>query len=353
MDKSGALIESLLTKSQEAFIVGIELYNKPTIRYRVEGFSFFICNAWELMLKAYLVKRNGSNSIYYSNDLTRTISLTNCIEKVFTNNKDPLRMNLERIIELRNTSTHFITEEYEQIYVPFFQSCILNYVNKLLEFFDVDITRKLANNFLTLSVKLDPIDPAVIQARYTKQIAEHLLSVQKRISDTIPTDGNSKYAILIKHDFYITKKEELATAKIAISKDSSQSAFILKETRDMQKVCPYNRKKCLEIISHRLKKKHINFINPSLDPSDAKYHTFNSNHFNLIVEFYNIKSNPKYCYIYENGTNPLYKYSEAAINFIVSEIEKDPEQIIQKLRHQLHSNNKKASQPQGQRNSKH
>ncbi|WP_367276185.1 DUF3644 domain-containing protein, partial [uncultured Selenomonas sp.] len=41
------LTQKLLEKSQEAFIVAIELYNKPTIRYRVEGFSFFICNAWE------------------------------------------------------------------------------------------------------------------------------------------------------------------------------------------------------------------------------------------------------------------------------------------------------------------
>ena len=42
----------LLDKSKEAFTMAIELYNKPTIHYRVEGFAMFICNAWELMLKA-------------------------------------------------------------------------------------------------------------------------------------------------------------------------------------------------------------------------------------------------------------------------------------------------------------
>ena len=44
------LYSKLLDKSKEAFIMSIELYNKPTIKYRVEGFSLFICNAWELML---------------------------------------------------------------------------------------------------------------------------------------------------------------------------------------------------------------------------------------------------------------------------------------------------------------
>lgn len=37
--------------------MSIEIYNKPSIRYRLEGFSFFICNAWELMLKAYMIKK--------------------------------------------------------------------------------------------------------------------------------------------------------------------------------------------------------------------------------------------------------------------------------------------------------
>ena len=47
-----SLQNRLIEKSKEAFTMAIELYNKPTIKYRVEGFSMFICNAWELMLKA-------------------------------------------------------------------------------------------------------------------------------------------------------------------------------------------------------------------------------------------------------------------------------------------------------------
>lgn len=39
--------------------------------------------------------------------------MINCVQKIFTNEKAPLRKNLEKVIELRNTSTHFITEEYE------------------------------------------------------------------------------------------------------------------------------------------------------------------------------------------------------------------------------------------------
>lgn len=66
------LINKLVDKSIEAFITAIEIYNKPTIHYRVEGFSFFICNAWELMLKGYLIKKHGNDSIYYKNNPDRT-----------------------------------------------------------------------------------------------------------------------------------------------------------------------------------------------------------------------------------------------------------------------------------------
>ena len=52
--------QRLIDKSIEAFILGLEIYNKPTIRYRVEGFSFFIVNAWELMLKAEMINRGLS-----------------------------------------------------------------------------------------------------------------------------------------------------------------------------------------------------------------------------------------------------------------------------------------------------
>lgn len=142
------LTDSLLEKSKEAFVMAIEIYNKPTIRYRVEGFSFFICNAWELMLKAHIINKLGNDSIYYKDNPNRTITLENCIQKIFTNEKSPLRKNLMKIIELRNTSTHFITEEYEMVYIPLFQACILNFVEKMQTSLDKGTQRKTTENEL-------------------------------------------------------------------------------------------------------------------------------------------------------------------------------------------------------------
>lgn len=54
MNDNLSVNERLIEKSQEAFLLAIELYNRPTIRYHAEGCCFFLCNAWELMLKAHI-----------------------------------------------------------------------------------------------------------------------------------------------------------------------------------------------------------------------------------------------------------------------------------------------------------
>lgn len=186
------LVKNMVNKSKEAFSLAIEIYNKPTIKYRVEGFAFFICNAWELMLKAYLIKTNGYNSIYYKDKPDRTISLSECIKRIFTNNKDPLRLNLEKIIELRDTSTHFITEEYEMVYVILFQACILNFNEKMMAFHNVDMTEIIPQNFLTLSVSLQTLEDNKIVVKYPEEIANKFLENKNKIED-LSINNNAKY----------------------------------------------------------------------------------------------------------------------------------------------------------------
>src|SRR5699024_7391058 len=211
--------DKLLEKSKEAFILGIEIYNKPTISYRVEGFSFFICNAWELMLKSHLIKTSGDSSIYYKNNPDRTISLENAIEMIFTNNKDPLRKNLEKIIELRNTSIHFVTEEYEMVYIPLFQSCVLNFSEKMMDFHGFDITTLIPQNFLTLNVSMQAVENSKIIAKYREEIANKLIDKIDEI-ELLSSGNNEKFALKIEHHHFLVKDKSKATSMVKIDKDA-------------------------------------------------------------------------------------------------------------------------------------
>ncbi|MHC1772102.1 MAG: DUF3644 domain-containing protein [Flexilinea sp.] len=311
----------ILDKAKEAFIMAIEIYNKPSIRYRVEGFSMFICNAWELMLKAYMIEKFGEASIYHKDNKDRTFNLENCIRKVFTNNKDPLRKNLEKIIELRNTSTHYITEEYEMVYIPLFQACIINFTNKINEFHDIDLTEIIPQNFLTLSVSMKALNASEIRAKYPEQVSSKLIETDKTISGLVDSN-NDAFGIRINHYDYLTKNRNEATEFVHIDKDADASAKIIREIKNPNETHKYNAKKCISEINRILEKTGLSI-------------RINRSSFDNFMKYYGIKQDEKLCFVYQINKNPTYSYSRQTIDFIVDEIKKDPECILENIKTRL------------------
>lgn len=312
------LQERLVEKSKEAFVMAIEIYNKPTIKYRVEGFSFFICNAWELMLKAHMMNKMGEDSIYYHDNRNRTITLENCIQKIFTNEKAPLRRNLEKIIELRNTSTHFITEEYEMVYIPLFQACILNFVEKMQEFHNEDMTKVIPQNFLTLAVSMKSLEENTIRAKYPEEIAEKLISANEQLEPLI-AENNQSFAIKIEHYHYLTKDKNQATSFVHVDKNAEAGVKIIKELKDPNNTHKYTMKNAIKEINRRLQNEKIDFV-------------MNQYIFDLFNKEYGIKENEKYCYVHRQYAQPSYTYSMQAVELIVGEIEKNPLGIVKHLK---------------------
>ena len=325
----------LVNKSVEAFILGLEIYNKPTIKYRAEGFAFFISNAWELMLKAYLVNRDGLESIYFKDKPDRTLSLENCIRKVFTNKNDPLRLNLERIIELRNTSTHFITEDYEAIYAPLFQASVLNYAEKLQEFHGRDITQEVTSSFLTLSLNVDQLSDERVRAKYSKETAERLIRERNEVQGEIQTE-NSNFSIPIETHLLLTKRANDADLKVKIDKNAENSIAIVRDIKDSNSIYIYTTKKIISLVNKKLKVKKIKLI--KVIKGVETEGIFTTNDFQLFAKFYNLKQNDKYCCFYRIGRR--YEYSIKTVDFIVEEIIKKPKIIIH-IKEELNKNRAK------------
>lgn len=320
--------ERLVDKAKEAFVMAIEIYNKPSINYRLEGFSFFICNAWELMLKAHMINKFGENSIYYPDKPNRTISLENCVQKIFTNEKAPLRKNLEKVIELRNTSTHFITEEYEAVYIPLLQACVFNFVDKMREFHEVDMTRVIPENFITLSVRLKSLNETEIRGKYTEQVAEKLITVQQTLEPMIE-ENNNAFAIRVEHYHYLTKDKNQATEFYHIEKEAADGVRILKELKDPNDTHKYNAKSCIKEINKRIQKEGIPLLFNGAEVEMNMYH------FNHFTKYFGMKENEKLCFTYLISTQPQYSYSQQAIDFIFEEIKKAPSTILDDLKKKM------------------
>ncbi|MGX7775894.1 DUF3644 domain-containing protein [Streptococcus pluranimalium] len=321
------LSKRLVDKSIEAFIMGLEIYNKPTIKYRIEGFSFFICNAWELMLKAHIINNHSEEAIYFKDSKDRTISLENAVETVFPDKHGSLRKNLVQIIELRNTSTHFITEDYEHIYAPLFQACVSNYISKMQEFHQEDITKQIAQNFLTLSVRIDQLNQEEIKAKYSPKMAERLLAEQAKIEREISA-SNSDYAVPVETRFYITKRKQDADLVVKLDNGAETSVGILRAIKDPNAVYPLTTKEVIKIVNKRLRAKGI--LLTKIVNGEKQKRPFTTNDLQLFNAFYDIKTNERYCYHYKIGNR--YGYAQAFCKFIVEEIERSPETFVENLK---------------------
>jgi HEPN domain-containing protein len=315
------LKKGLVEKSIEAFIMGIEIYNKPTIKYRIEGFSFFICNAWELMLKAEML--NQKKSIYYKDKPDRTLSLSDVLKIIYPDKHTKIRINLEKIIDLRNISTHYITEDYEVKYAPLFQACVLNFIKQMLRFHQVDITKYISQNFLTISASYEPLSNEQIKIKYPPEIAEKFIQKANEI-DVLSQEYNSdKFSIDIRQNLCITKKSSDADFSIAIDKNSKNHAAIIKELKDPSDTHKYSYQNVITAVNERLKKANI-----SLHYAKG----FNSYVLNLIIDFYQVKNDTKYAYEHVIGNQHSYTYSQQFIEFIVKEIKKNPQNYVDSLK---------------------
>ena len=327
--------DRLIQKSEEAFLLAVELYNRPTIRYHVEGCSFFLCNAWELMLKAYMIKKDGEQSIYYKNSPDRTISLNNCIASVFSNENAPLRINLEKILDLRNTSTHFVTDEYELFYGPLFQVCVKNYEEKMHEFHGIEISDLIPESYLVLSVKRDIIDPEKIRAKYSPEVAEKLLTMNNSVAFA-GGDGSAKYSGFYETNFVITKNPKKADLAIRIDKDSPTGVAVVKEIQNVQDKYPFTAKTAIQEVNRRLEKAGITLIVKE-EPK-----RFNNYHWNTFVKFYGMKSEERYAHdrSLKNEKNSSYVYSQQAVEAVVSAIKQDPIHVIERMIEEQKEKNK-------------
>lgn len=317
----------LCDKSQEAFLLAIELYNRPTIKYRVEGCAFFLCNAWELLLKAYLIKRDGSRSIFYENKPDRTLSLDDCVKRVFTNKNDPLRQNLERIVELRNTSTHFVVEEFEGIYAPLLQACVENYDDKARELLGIEISDLIPENYLVLSVRRSLVDFEECRARYGSEVVNKMISLRSGVLSSDDLEGNRRYACSYVTELRVTKRKD-ADLTVRIDKDAEESVALVKQLIDPGDKYPYRTAGIIDRVNRSLEKEGIRLAMAG-EPKEK----FTTSDFQLFVKAYDMKRDERYAHNTSmENEQPRYAYSQQTVDDILSIIRQDPVRVIDRLK---------------------
>ena len=246
------LSKHLLKKSEEAFLLALEIFNKPTISYRLEAFSFFYTNAWELLLKAYLIEENNSIKVIYTEGGNKTISLNQCLSRVFRKaDENPIKKNVEDIAKLRDNAAHLVIPELETVYVGLLQKGVTNYLDFRRKWFDKGV--KINPRMMTLVVDFRPESVTVlkVKSKYGAEIAEFFQKTQSRIVANVGELGN-EYSIQIGYKLAFVKKEQDADFT-TIYKTGNRGArgILIEVPKDPSKTHPYRTTEFIKLISRK------------------------------------------------------------------------------------------------------
>ena len=305
MTRSTTLI--LVDKSREACINAIETFNRVSSNYREETFAILMINAWELLLKARVMKENGGSvkSLHVydyklkkdgqkSKTKVRKLSkhgsyLTIGIDKAAklvagykTHSIDQACIdNLEALQLIRDCSMHFVSTDpmLKKVLTQISLAAVKNYIVAAQKWFQISFS-DLNIATLPLSFDLDQKEAEAVAKRRPAAVANFLKQIHSK--DGHPT--NSDYSYAIKIEFQIVKKLSDDALKANVVKDSAD--MVLSVDQDS---VPAGYDWDYSMLTKKLKSRYSDFV------QNSKYHNIRRR----------LEQNSKYCF--ERYLNPKKK----------------------------------------------
>jgi hypothetical protein len=237
----------LLAKSLEAYVLALETINRLTIVYRVETFCTLVCNAWELLLKAKILDGTTDKQVIYYKTQTgerpRSLSLRDCLVRVFTNEHDRTRRNLERVEELRDAAIHLFISEVPNDVLGLMQACVLNYQRCLNEWFGVVLSDRVPVGMMTIVFDTSPerLDLAspMMRRQLGKAAADYLVSLAQELRDEHGRLGYApEFSVEFRYTLAIQNKPSGA-AVLAVTGDSGTPTTLVQVPKDPSEEYPY------------------------------------------------------------------------------------------------------------------
>lgn len=319
--KNYKIYKALLDKSISSMLAAIEIYNKPNFSYREDTFAILCINAWELILKAFYLKKNNYriNSIYEMQSKTKkdgtpstikipqenrsgnpnTLSIQKIIDKLKALDLIPknLEDNIINILELRDNSIHFLNlKPISRIIQELGFATIKNYIN-FINSNDIKISFSKYNFYLMPLAYVDSQIDA--ESLLTQEVNNYINLIKSKIDKK---EEDNLYDIAISID--INFKKGTSINGIGFNYESDGIPVTIKE-EDVRKKFPLSYKdicyKCRGRYSNYKQNKKFNKIMNEIkndekishvkkldetNPKSPQKTFYNSNIFKTLDKFY-------------------------------------------------------------------
>lgn len=289
--------EKLVGRSLDAFTLALEVYNRPSLKNRVEAFTIMMVNAWELLLKAEVLKVDGYDKIFYDGE--KSISISEALKRRLQQ-KDPVRINLETLIALRDQAVHLLIPELQPQLSRLFQATVLNYQTRYRNEMGNAPLAGQSVGMLSLVVDGPEPDVAIIQKIYGKHAAKSVEKFIKSFDETSNEMNSNEFSIPVDYKLALVKREDESDLSLSVG-DTGEGAIIITKTKDPDVTHPYRTQEA------------INEINKRQDSVVIK-----SGAFYAVLAKHEIKKQKKSDMCFEIDGIP--RYSEKFINWFVDNV---------------------------------
>lgn len=311
----------LLEKSVEAYVLALETINRLTIQYRLESFCFLFCNAWELLLKAKIITDSSCDaSVFYTQQqgqAKRSLSLRDCLKKVFSNERDPLRLNIEHIEELRHESVHLVIGHIPSDVTCLFQAGVINYHKQLHQWFGESLSDRFPVGMMSIVFDRSPEQSDMGDARLQQQLGPEAAAFLSRYCANIRNEFDQlqqppQFLISIDYHLVLTKKHDDADIQLSSGSTDGEPTQIVEIPKDPSTTHPYRQKEFLKE------------VNETLQTDINKYDI------QCVNNEFGMKAQPKYFYQGQVKGSPG-QYSKEFVEFLINRYRQD-KRFFEKVR---------------------
>lgn len=322
-----SLAKALLKKSRDNMMLALELYNRPSLVNKLDGFVLLFCTAWEQLSKARLIEKNGEDSIFQALGKTgkrTSIPLRKCLELLYSKN-DNVRKNVEKIADWRDKAVHLLMPEIQSIASRIFQSGVLNFSSEFEKFADVPFISSQHTGMMSLVGEFK-IPPASVLKRLYGSAANEILDLAKQVEAEIEEADDITFAIPIKVSLVFAKEEGEEQIILAKANGSTEdlkqlrNALVVEKHVDPDKTHPLGLNNLLKEVINNLKENHKpEKLEKCLIARKQGAPTLNVNCLQACLEKLNWKNNNNKYHYYHKLSN-RHQYSHEAVQELSNKI---------------------------------
>lgn len=341
------LAKALLKKSKDNMMLALELYNRPSLENKLDGFVMLFCTAWEQLLKAKLIERDGEHKIYEKvngkKGLKRTIPLRVCLDRIYEQ-KNNIRRNIEIIADWRDEAVHLLMPEIQSIASRIFQSGVLNFSAEFESFAEVPFISSQHTGMLSLVGDFQ-LPPASLLKSLYGSAADQILELASQLEQDIEAADDITFAIPINVSLMYTQEQngtQVILAKANGKKEDIENlknVLMVEKAVNPEKSHPFTRSKLLSSVLEKLQKYDDVKLGRCLVYTAGAKPSLNTNCIDACIHKLKWKSNDNEYHHYIKVSD-RHLYSMSAVDELVNRITEN-ENFVREAKEKYNRRNKK------------